>query len=65
MLPYFGWGYIASVTGEATYTAQYTYDYTKHIIKFVNYDGTVLQATEIAATTGERTLFQPLKVYSN
>ncbi len=45
---FFGWGYIASVTGEATYTAQYTYDYTKHIIKFVNYDGTVLQATEIA-----------------
>ncbi len=45
---FFGWGYIASVTGEATYMAQYTYDYTKHIIKFVNYDGTVLQATEIA-----------------
>lgn len=45
---FFGWGDIASVTGEATYTAQYTYDYTKHIIKFVNYDGTVLQATEIA-----------------
>ena len=45
---FFGWGYIASVTGEATYMAQYTYDYTKHTVKFVNYDGTVLQATEIA-----------------
>lgn len=45
---FFGWGDIASVTGDATYTAQYTWEYTKHLIKFVNGDGTVLQATEVA-----------------
>ncbi len=43
-----GWGDIKSVTGEATYTAQYSYDYTKHTIAFVNDDGTVLQNTQFA-----------------
>lgn len=43
-----GWGDIKSVTGEATYTAQYSYDYTKHTITFVNDDGTVLQNTQFA-----------------
>lgn len=43
-----GWGDIKSVTGEATYTAQYSYEYTKHTITFVNDDGTVLQNTQFA-----------------
>ena len=43
-----GWGDIKSVTGEATYTAQYSHEYTKHTIAFVNDDGTVLQNTQFA-----------------
>ena len=43
-----GWGDIKSVTGEATYTAQYSHEYTKHTITFVNDDGTVLQNTQFA-----------------
>ncbi len=40
------WGEITAVTGEATYTAQYTLTLAKHIITFVNDNGDVLQATE-------------------
>ena len=43
-----GWGDIKSVTGEATYTAQYSHEYTKHTITFANDDGTVLQNTQFA-----------------
>ena len=41
-----GWGDIKPVTGDATYTALYSTSFTKHIIKFVDGNGTVLQATE-------------------
>ena len=39
---------IVSVTCDATYTATYTATVNKYTIKFVNYDGTVLQSSEIA-----------------
>ncbi len=39
---------IAAVTGEATYTAQFEETVNKYVIKFVNYDGTVLQTSEVA-----------------
>ena len=37
---------IAKVTGEATYTPTFDQAIRKYVIKFVNYDGTVLQSSE-------------------
>ncbi|MBO7367360.1 MAG: hypothetical protein J6U24_01985, partial [Paludibacteraceae bacterium] len=42
-----GWSpAIAKVTGEATYTPTFDQTIRKYVIKFVNYDGTVLQSSE-------------------
>ena len=44
-----GWSpTIVAATANATYTAQYTSTVRKYAIKFVNYDGTVLQNTQVA-----------------
>ena len=42
---------IATVTGEATYTAEFTHTVRKYQIKFVNYNGTELQSSEVAYGT--------------
>ncbi|MBQ9814660.1 MAG: InlB B-repeat-containing protein, partial [Lachnospiraceae bacterium] len=39
---------IAEVTGEATYTATYTEKVREYTIKFVNYDDSLLQSSEVA-----------------
>ena len=41
------WGEIATVTGDATYTAQYTSAPARHFITFVNDNGDVLQKKEV------------------
>ncbi len=38
---------IVAVVGDVTYTATYTETINKYIIKFVNYDGTILQSGEL------------------
>ncbi|MCQ2361403.1 MAG: hypothetical protein MJ009_08035, partial [Paludibacteraceae bacterium] len=43
-----GWNpEITTVTGDAVYTAEYTSTLRKYAIKYVNYDGTELQSTEV------------------
>ncbi len=39
---------IVAVTGEATYTAQFTSTLNKYAITFLNYDGSELQSSEVA-----------------
>ncbi len=39
---------VAKVTADATYKATYTATVNKYVVKFLNEDGTVLQATEVA-----------------
>ena len=38
---------VAPVTGEETYSAQYTQTLNKYTVRFVNYDGTELQSSEM------------------